>query len=545
MESIIVSIRHAIQALYGKEVSVALERPDVRFGDAATNVAMHLAREIGKNPREIAEQVAEKLRETREFADVSVAGPGFINLRLSDSALLALAAKEPAPLRRGQVVVIETNNPNPFKPMHIGHAYNAVVADTMANLLAISGAEVKRVSYHGDIGAHVGRSMWSLLRFADGDAAKLSEVPEAERNQFMGSMYAEGARVYKEDEAAKSAIDELAKQSFDRKDPLYKAVYDTVFDWSFRQIDTNVKRLGNVPIQRRYFESEADSIGVKTVREHVPEIFTESDGAVIFEGSKHGAFDNVFVGSNGRGLYAARDLGLIQLKVADFPTLNQCIVVTGNEQGPYFKGVIAASELIAPEMKGKLVNIPTGLVKLSTGKMSSRTGDVVTIEWLFDEFKKAIEARGGEASDEIVAGALRYQFLKVRIGGDVVFDINEAVSLTGNTGSYLQYAHARARSILAKASPAPRLDSLRDEDRLLVRKLSEYADVVGQAMATLEPHHICTYLFELAQEFNRFYEKNQVIGSEQEAHRVALVAQYADTLEAGLAALGIVAPERM
>lgn len=545
MESICLRIEAVVKELFDTDVTVVLDRPDPQFGDAATNVAMQLARSVGKSPREIAEQIAEKLRETEIFAEVAVAGPGFINLRLSDDALLASLTAEPSVMRRGELVVIETNNPNPFKPMHIGHAYNAVVADTMANLLAVSGADVKRVSYHGDIGAHVGKSMWSLLRFIDGGADKLSDVPEAERNQFMGRMYAEGARAYKEDESARQEIDELAKQSFDRKDALYKTVYDTVFDWSFRQIDANVKRLGNVPIQRRYFESEADTIGVKTVREHTPAIFTESDGAIIFQGSKHGAFDNVFVGSNGRGLYAARDMGLIQLKVSDFPGLSQCIVVTGNEQGAYFKGVIAASELISPEMKGKLVNIPTGLVKLSTGKMSSRTGDVVTIEWLFDEFKKAIEARGGEASDEIVAGALRYQFLKVRIGGDVVFDINEAVSLTGNTGSYLQYAHARARSILDKSTSVGQLNELRDEDRLLVGKLSQYTDAMNQAMKTLEPHHICTYLFELAQEFNRYYEKNHVIGSEQEAHRVALVAQYADTLGAGLATLGIVAPERM
>ena len=545
MESISFVIGQVVSELYGKEVSVALERPDAQFGDVATNVAMQLARELGKNPREIGEEIAEKLRLASGFAEVSVAGPGFINVRLSDEAVLKLLEQEPSAPRHGKTVVIETNNPNPFKPMHIGHAYNSVVADTMANLLAVSGATVRRVSYHGDVGAHVGKSMWALLRYSEGDAGRLRTVPEAERNAFMGKMYAEGAKAYKENETAKKDIDELAKHSFTREDPLYRVIYDTVFDWSMRQIDANVKRLGNVQIEKRYFESEADALGVKTVREHVPNIFTESNGAIIFEGSKHGAFDNVFVGSNGRGLYAARDMGLIQLKVADYPALDSCIVVTGGEQGAYFKGVIAAAELILPEMKGKLVNYPTGLVKLSTGKMSSRTGDVVTIEWLFDEFRKAIEARGGEPSDEIIAGALRYQFLKVKIGGDVVFDVNEAVSLTGNTGSYLQYAYARARSILDKVDTAPRLAELRDEDRDLVRKMTEYTRVMESAMMGLEPHLVCTYLFELAQEFNRYYESNQVVGSDREAHRAGVVAQYADTLKAGLTVLGIVAPERL
>lgn len=535
-----------VQKLFNVEADVVLTRPEPKFGDFATNVALQLAKQVGRNPREIAEAIAEKLRESGDFAEVSVAGPGFINVRLSDEALLQLVTSEPDAIRAGQTVVIETNNPNPFKPMHIGHAYNAILADTMANLLAESGADVKRVSYHGDIGAHVGKSMWALLKYCDGDVAKLEAIAPEERNVFMGKMYAEGARAAKEDETAPAEIDELAKQSFTREDPLYAAIYDTVFDWSFQQIDATVQRLGNKPIEHRYLESQADTRGVETVKGNVPNVFTESDGALIFEGSKHGSFDNVFVGANGRGLYGARDIGLIQLKAEDYPGMSECIVVTGGEQGAYFRGVIAAAEMALPELRDKLKNYPTGLVKLSTGKMSSRTGDVITIEWLFDEFGKAIVARGGVADDEIIAGALRYQFLKVKTGNDVIFDINEAVSLTGNTGSYLQYAHARARSILAKSNAAiPGVDALFAEDYLLVRKLSEYHEVAGTAMRELAPHHICNYLFELAQEFNRYYEKNRVIGDDKELHRLGLVAQYADTLKTGLAVLGIIAPEKM
>ena len=239
-------------------------------------------------------------------------------------------------------------------------------------------------------------------------------------------------------------------------------------------------------------------------------------------------------------------MGLIQLKYQNYPNMDESIVVTGDEQAAYFKGVIAASELAIPKLKGKLFNYPTGLVKLSTGKMSSRTGDVVAIDWLFDEFSKAITTRGGKPTDQIVAGALRYQFLKVKIGSDVVFDINEAVSLTGNTGSYLQYAHARARRILEKSTVVAAFPAaIYDEDRALVRKLTEYREIVDLAADSLEPHHICAYLFELAQEFNRYYEHHQVIGSDKEAHRIAIVALYADILKAGLAILGISAPDEM
>ena len=542
----IMALQRIVDELYQRQLDVQLTRPDPKFGDFATNVALQLAKPLGKNPREIAEAIAAKLRADERFSEVSVAGPGFINVKLSDQAVLESLKVRPVTKRAGKTAVIETNCPNPFKAMHIGHALNAITADTMANLLAVDGAQVHRVSYHGDVGTHVGKSMWAILREIDGDASKLDEIPADQRNQFMSRMYVEGAQAAKESPEAKAEIDELAKQSFVLDDPLYKKVYETCKQWSFDEIDANVARLGNVPIERRYVESETEEPGKKLIKEKTPEVFTKSDGAYVFKGSQYGAFDNVFIGSHGNGLYGAHDMGLIQLKYQDYPNLDLSITVNGEEQAAYFRGVIAASELAIPALKGKLFNYATGLVKLTTGKMSSRTGEVVTIDWIFDEFKKAIAARGSQPTDEVVAGALRYQFLKVKVGSDVVFDVNDAVSLTGNTGSYLQYAHARARGILAKSEQAVAFPKeLFDEDRALVRKLSEYTEAVNRATESLEPHHICTYLFELAQEFNRYYEKNQVVGSDKEAHRVGIVAVYADILKAGLTILGIAAPERL
>lgn len=536
------------QELFGVDVQPVLTRPDPRFGDFATNIALQLAGKLGKNPREVAETVAEHLRQTGKFAEVTVAGPGFINLRLSDRALLEMASIEPAKTRAGQTVVIETNNPNPFKAMHIGHAFNAILADTIANLLEEGGAATYRVSYHGDVGLHVGKSMYALLHYVENQPERLQEVPEAERSSLMSRMYAEGAKAYKENEAAKAAIDLLTKQSFVRDNPVYAAVYEMVFDWSFEQIAKNVKRLGNKPTRQRFLESEADVRGVKIVRDNVPKVFQESNGAVVFKGSEHGSFDNAFVTSGGQGLYAARDLGLMQLKNEQYHP-SKSYIVTAEEQRDYFKGVIAAAGLCLPELKDVTVNIPTGTVKLTTGKMSSRDGEVVEIGWLFDQVAEAIRARGGEAAEAIVAGALRYAFLKVRIGGDVVFDINESVSIQGNSGPYLQYAHARACSILEKAKREQPMSEERmhfeDGERSLVLKISECSEVIEKATGELLPHYVCTYLYELAQEFNRFYEHNKVIGHEREALRLQLVALYRDTLANGLRLLGIIAPEKM
>lgn len=543
LETVIAEI---VERLYGVSSDIELTRPEAQFGDFACNVALKLAKDLGKNPREIGQAIVDELTQRAEVLEVSIAGPGFINLRVSDAVLESMAERLPSLSRKDMTVVIETNNPNPFKAMHIGHAFNSIIADTIANLLTSSGAHTYRVSYHGDVGLHVGKSMYAILEFIQGDISKLLEIDEADKNSFMSRMYAEGSRAYKENDEAKTRINELAQQSFTREDSLYAQVYETIFSWSFDQIDRTVSRLGNLPTERRFLESEADMRGVKIVRDHVPDVFQESNGALVFEGSKYGAFDNAFVSSNGRGLYAARDLGLMQLKNEQYHP-NKSYIVTAEEQRDYFKGVIAAAELALPELQGVTVNISTGTVKLTTGKMSSRDGDVIEIAWLFDQVAEAIRARGGESTDDVVAGALRYAFLKVRVGSDVVFDINESVSIQGNSGPYLQYAHARACSILAKSEMRPTDETMTyDEgERALLRKLSEYSEVVDRTAEELLPHHVCTYLYELAQEFNRFYEKSRIIGDDREAIRLKLVTTYRDTLARGLTLLGIHAPERL
>lgn len=548
MEELREVIAKVVKEVYGEAPDIILTRPDEKFGDYSTNVAMQLGAKLSKNPREIAEEIKAKL-EHNSIAKTEVAGAGFINVSLSDEALLGLTTDVITAPFKDQTIVIETNNPNPFKAMHIGHAFNAILGDCIANLIEQGGAKLYRVSYHGDIGLHVGKSMYSLLKFVSGDASKLGSVEKEERNSFMSRMYAEGSKAYKEDEKAKAEIDKLATMSFTREDALYAEVYETCKDWSFEQINETVKRLGNKPTVRQFLESEADTRGVPIVKAHVPDVFKESGGAIIFEGSKYGSFDNVFVSGRGLGLYGARDIGLIKLKDEQYHPIKSYIV-TAEEQKAYFKGVIAAAELCLPELKGQTINISTGTVKLTTGKMSSRTGEVVEIAWLFDQVAEAIKARGGTPNDEIIAGALRYQFLKVRVGSDVVFDINEAVSLQGNSGSYLQYAHARARSILKKdvdfkPGSLTVTDKLQPDERSLLRKIGEFVEIVDTAINELMPHHITTYLYELAQEFNRFYEKNRVIDDARQTLRVDLVSLYADTLKRGLDLLGIHAPEQM
>jgi arginyl-tRNA synthetase len=226
----------------GFQGEVEFSFPDKQFGDLSTNIAMRLSKELLKPPREIASEIVSKLS-SPIIKSADVAGPGFINVTLADKFLLESASDNSAS-KRAHTVVIETNNPNPFKAMHIGHAYNSIIADTLANLLEFGGHEVHRVSYHGDVGMHVGRAMYSLLEFVDGNPERLKEVPVAERNSFMSRMYANGSAKYKEDVAAKAQIEELAKQSFAPTDALYKQVYETCKNWSYLEIITGQATVG-------------------------------------------------------------------------------------------------------------------------------------------------------------------------------------------------------------------------------------------------------------------------------------------------------------
>lgn len=555
LDQTIGSIGVRAQKILATGEPVLIEPANPKFGADFAIPCFKVAATLKKNPLELANILAEQLK-GKDIAKAEAVG-GFVNIWLSNAVIAEVLGqvaelgqdfgKQQSSLAK-QTAVIETNNPNPFKDMHIGHAYNCIIADTLANILELGGAKVHRVSYHGDVGLHVGKSMWGILRFVGRDIKKLSTVPVAERPKFMSQMYIEGSKAYKNDETARERIEELAKQSFSLDDPFFTEVYETCKQWSFDYLDKLVHAIGSKPVERRYLERETDELGRQAVQKHIGDIFTESDGAIIFPGEKYGLHTRVFIGSRGTSLYEARDLGLIQLKHKDFhPKVS--VIVTGAEQRDYFSVVLKAASLALPETEGETRNIPTGLVKLSTGKMSSRTGEVVNIEWLFDTLRDAIEERGTNTIDTLpqtLVGALRYAMLRVSIGRDVIFDVNESVSLEGNSGPYLQYAHARGRSILTKlAKIGEKIHTLTPDERALAMKIVEYPVVTQKAIAELAPHHITTYLYELTQEFNRFYEKNRIVGDQRETTRAVLIKHYCQVLENGLGVLGIPAPERL
>jgi arginyl-tRNA synthetase len=539
MEEIKKAVTGAVRDLWGVDVDPELTRPDEQFGDYSTNVAMQLAGKAGKSPREIAEALKAKITSPK-IAKVEIAGPGFLNITLTDDALIDVLHKKPAQTNTGQQILVEFGDPNPFKQMHIGHLYSYIVGDSIAKLLEASGADVNRLSYHGDVGLHVAKAIWGMQK----SGVKPGSMPK-DIVQNIGLYYQKGAEVYDNDDQAREEIHKINEHVYKKDNPEINELYEYGKQESFREFDTILKDL-DVKTDKRYLESETAEIGMQAVRAHTGKVFKESDGAIVYDGEKVGLHTRVFITSKGLPTYETKDLGLAELKNRDFPDASRSIIITANEQSEYFKVMMAALSEFDKPLADSITHLSHGFVSLSTGKMSSRTGNVYTGIAAMVDIQQAIKKLFPDATIETENAAIKYDFLKHRLGSDIVYNVEESFSIEGNSGPYLQYAHARARSILAK-KPAPdaKPDKFEPAERSLLRKITEYTEVVDKAVNELMPHHICTYLYELAQKFNSFYEHNRVIDDPREAVRLQLVQAYADTLKNGLNLLNISAPEKM
>ncbi len=557
MESIRLLIGDAVRDLYSQDVEVTLDRPEAQFGDAATNTAMQLARVVGKNPREIAEALAEKLREHGQFTEVTVAGPGFINLRLSDAALYELAAAAPQRVLDGKTYVQEYSCPNAFKELHTGHLYQTMYGDGLARLLEAAGATVHRTSFGGDVGLHVAKCLYGMQTTLGENAYEQLDTVPAEafaRARWISEQYVKGAAAYEDDEAAKEQIVALNKAVYalhtdnDHESPLAK-LYWMTRQWSFDYFEAFYDLI-RVDHMKYYPESQTAPVGMNVVAEQLEKgVLKRSEGAVVYEGdeSKH-LHTRVFVTSQGLPTYETKDIGVIWLEKADYD-FSQRILITGNDQKEYMRVVFAAAEEFRPELAGTMTHLTNGTVKFADGqKMSSRLGNVTRAVEAIDAVREKVAELVQDESqrDAVTLGAIKYAFAKYKFGGDIAFDIDETVSLAGNSGPYLQYAHARACSILAKVTAEPVVAAEYDADeRVLLRKLGEYNEVIERAATEYALHGICHYLYELAQEFNRFYERARIVGDAREGERARLTSMYRDTLAEGLALLGIAAPERL
>ena len=552
------AVHTALQGLGTPETPFVIEWPaDLTHGDFATNAALAAAKALGKNPREIAEELATVLaRELGDLAStVEAAGPGFVNITLSRETIATAIERSATEsgwgqgtARAGERIAFEYSCPNPFKEMHVGHLMSTVIGEATSRLIEHQGARVLRDTYGGDVGPHVAKALWGLTEKGIATPTTAKEI---------GDAYAQGSRAYEEDETTKAKIDALntalyvalAKEERARTEEeralletwrhgrdvsldAYRAIWDA--------LGTNFDYL--------YHESETTPVGKEKVLDALAHgVFKESEGAVIYDGEKKGLHTLVFLTSRGNPTYEAKDVGLAFLKEEREGPLDASYIMTAAEQSGHFSVFLAALEDIAPELAQKTSHIPHGFLRLTTGKMSSREGNVITSAGLIEDVTNTARARNDDPliARMVAIAAIKYMILRQAPGGDIIFDAEKSLSLEGDSGPYLQYALVRATSVLAQSGITPTASNSPEEIYDLERLIIRFPEVTRKAEALRGPHIVTQYLTQLAGEWNSFYAKHKIRGSEHETYLLLVAKAFANTMERGLSLLGIPAPERM
>ena len=543
-----------------QDVSFVVERPtETAHGDYATNAALVAAKILGKDPRALADELARRLIDAlgeSAASHVAVAGPGFVNITLAREAV-ALATAEadaqgsewgkaktaeggsPDASRsdafRGKRVIIEYSNPNAFKEMHIGHLVGTVVGESISRLIENTGATVRRDTFGGDIGPNVAKALWGL---------RFNGVAEPTTAKEIGEAYVVGSNNY--ELGAKAEIDALNQEIYAGNNHEVMGLWRKGRDISVEEFRRIWKLLGT-HFDFEFFDSDTTDIGVRVVTDGLNRgVFEKSDGAIIYNGEKKGVHTMVFITSHDTPTYEAKDIGLAFLKEERWPS-DISIIITGNEQAGRFKTVLAALTEVAPLLAAKTRHITTGFLKLMSGKMSSRTGTIITAsDFIRDVISRASERNADPLiAEQVAIGAIKYMVLRQAPGSDIIFDPEKSLSLEGDSGPYLQYALVRAKKILSYDDNGEGGTEEPAAPYAIERVIMHYPEVAARAARELAPNILTTYLTELAAAWNSFYAVEQVLGSPEEAYKQRVARAFANTMTNGLALLGISAPERM
>ncbi len=580
---------------------------------------------------------------------VDVVQPGFINLHLQKGYIITLIkrllenengsmatknkrAKIGLGLSKRQIIV-EFTDPNPFKELHIGHVYSNSVGESLSRLFEECGATVRRANYFGDVGMHVAKSLWGMMQKMTRENITLTDLekqPLSERIAFLGKAYALGATAYEENESAKKEMKDINymvyitaqeymkdkfgwtpqvdykqfvkmdQNLFSRVEELFKKGRE----WSMDYFETIYKKLGT-KFDYYYPESIVGEYGMELVKGNLKKgIFERHEGAVVYRGEKYGFHTRVFINSLGLPTYEAKELGLAPAKYEDF-NYDFSLIVTGKEINEYFQVLISALNKINPKLGKITMHLGHGMVRLPEGKMSSRTGKILTGEWMLSEVKEKIlkiltqtDSKYSKSEQEDIAekaavAAVKYSLLRVSLPSDIAFDMEKSVSFEGESGPYLMYTYARCRSVLRKAESGKRKAEsdknnsevasrseaeskafsmlkgmekwLNQEELSLLRTLYRLPEIVTEAARTFSPNFLCSYLFDLAQKYNFFYNKHTILNQNPKSKiqnpkselkisktselttnfRLFLTEATAAVLKKGLYLLGIETVERM
>jgi len=583
-------ISEAFKVLYQADVGgdeIAIEPTSKDFEGDFTFVVFPFLKRSKKNPEltasEIGAYVKDHLVEISSFNVIK----GFLNLSLSDGSWVGFLqenyanefygfARQPS----GRKVLVEYSSPNTNKPLHLGHVRNNLLGYSVAQILSANGHHVSMCNLVNDRGIHICKSMWAWITFGNGETPESSGL---KGDHLVGKYYVAFDRNYKteiqqlisegmpEEEAAKKAPAMMAAQEllvkWEHHDEETVKIWKMMNEWVYKGFDATYKKLG-VKFDKFYYESDTYLLGKEIVKEGLENgaFFRKDDGSVWVDLTAEGLDEKLLLRKDGTSVYITQDLGTAELKYRDF-NCDLSVYVVGNEQDYVFKVLKLICKKLRRPYADSIYHLSYGMVELPQGKMKSREGTVVDADDLMEEMilaaKSTTEALGkteglteqdlSELYEIIGMGALKYFLMKVEPRKRMLFNPEESIDFHGNTGPFIQYTHARIRSILRHADlhqiAAGELKvTLQEPEKKLLETLSKYPEVIKNAGAEMSPGIIANHVYEIAKTFNQFYHECPILKEEnpnQRNLRLMICIFTANTIKSSFGLLGIRVPERM
>lgn len=578
----------AVSALYGAEIpasQLALQETRKEFEGQITLVVFPVTRFSKKSPEVTGNEIGTYLKENiQEIADFNVI-KGFLNLSFSDTYWIELLnqtilsesfAKYP---KNGKKLMVEYSSPNTNKPLHLGHIRNNLLGYSVAEILKAYGYDVVKANLVNDRGIHICKSMLAWQKFGNGETPESSGL---KGDHLVGKYYVVFDKEYKkeidqlkqegqsEDDAKKNAPlmkeAQVMLQKWEANDEEVINLWKTMNGWVYAGFDKTYKQLG-VDFDKFYYESETYLLGKDIIQEGLEKgvFFKKEDNSVWIDLTDEGLDQKLVLRGDGTSVYITQDLGTAQLKYDEFK-MDESIYVVGNEQDYHFKVLFAILKKLGKEWANGMYHLSYGMVDLPSGKMKSREGTVVDADDLMSEMIETAKERTEELGktegfneeekaalyQTIGMGALKYFLLKVDPKKRLLFDPNESVDFQGHTGPFIQYTHARIKSVLRKAeyqavevkTPA----SISSYERDLIQALSNYPAIIEASANEFSPAQLANYAYDLAKLYNKFYHEETILKAEDEnvkGFRLQLSASAARVIAESMNLLGIQVPERM
>ena len=601
-KQLISAVVKAVSELYGQDVPesmVQLQKTKAGFEGNLTVVVFPFLKMSRKKPDLTAQEIGQWLVENCGVVDRFNAVGGFLNLVLSQTSwadmLLRIDADEHFGERQATdaspLVMVEYSSPNTNKPLHLGHVRNNLLGWSLAQILQANGNRVVKTNIVNDRGIHICKSMLAWLKYGNG------ETPESsgkKGDHLIGDYYVAFDKHYREEVkelkarfVAEGMDDEKAEEKakaeapliqeahamlvkWEQGDPEVRALWEKMNGWVYAGFDETYQKLG-VGFDKIYYESQTYLKGKAKVLEGLEKGVFErhDDNSVWADLTDEGLDKKILLRSDGTSVYITQDIGTAQMRFTDYP-IDKMIYVVGNEQNYHFQVLSILLDRLGFKWGRDLVHFSYGMVELPNGKMKSREGTVVDaddlIELMISDARRTADEAGKNADlteeerQEIARivglGALKYFILKVDARKNMLFNPEESIDFNGNTGPFIQYTHARIKSIMRKAAEqgiqefngAAAAMTLNEKEVTLIQKMNAYAAAVEQAGKDYSPSGIANYCYELTKEFNQWYHDYSVLNADDELTkqtRLLIAKNVAKIIKNGMRLLGIEVPERM